>query len=89
MTTENDLQMTVCTKCKHFMNLEPGSVRTGVWYNHLCRATPLPTKFDPYDGKVKPYRVNDMGTEHFVHQRYQFCRYINDGKCPKFEGAAA
>ena len=37
-------EATVCTQCVHFINREPDSPREHVWYNHLCEATPLPTK---------------------------------------------
>ncbi len=67
------------------MNLEPHSVRKDVWYNHLCKATPLPTKTDPYDGKVKPYNINDLGRTCFEDHRFEYCSQINDGDCQKFK----
>ena len=73
-------KVTVCTQCVHFMNLEPGSPREHIWYNHLCKATPLPTKVDPCDGKTKPHGVNDLGGEYFTENRFQYCRNVNDGK---------
>lgn len=78
-------EVTVCTACLHFVNLEPGSSRAHIWYNHLCKATPLPTKVDPYDGKTKPYSVNDLGDEHFTENEFPYCRNVNDGSCPKFQ----
>lgn len=77
-------EVTICTQCVHFKNLEPHSARKDVWYNHLCQATPLPKKVDPYDGKMKPCAVNDLGREHFTENEFQYCRELNDGKCPKF-----
>lgn len=78
-------EVTVCTQCAHFMNLEPGSAREHVWYNHLCQATPLPKKVDPYDGKEKSYGVNDLGQEYYTENKFQYCRDVNDGRCPKFQ----
>lgn len=78
-------EVTVCTRCVHFMNLEPGSSREHIWYNHLCKATPLPRKTDPYDGKMKPYTVNSLGGVYFTKHRFQYCRAVNDGKCPKYK----
>jgi hypothetical protein len=75
---------TVCTRCRHFMNLDPHSCRADVWYNHLCLATPLPTRIDPYDGKVKPCGVNDLGTPYFSDEAFQNCRYVNNGNCQKY-----
>ena len=77
-------EVTVCTRCVHFMNLEPGSPREHVWYNHLCKATLLPVKVDPYDGKTKSYGKNYLGSEYFTENQFQYCRNVNDGKCPKF-----
>ena len=78
-------EVTVCTQCVHFVNLEPGSPREHKEYNHLCKATPLPTKVDPYDGKTKPYDVNNLSGEHFAENQFQYCHNVNDGKCPKFQ----
>ena len=78
-------EVTVCLRCAHFKNLDPSSGREHIWYNHVCMANPLPLKVDPYDGKEKPCGVNDLGGEYFSKQPYQFCRNINDGKCPKFQ----
>ena len=78
-------EATVCTQCVHFINREPDSPREQVWYNHLCEATPLPTKVDPYDGKTKPYGSNDLGGEYFTENQSRYCRDVNDGTCPKFQ----
>ena len=77
--------MTICTKCKHLLNLEPNSVRADVWYNHLCTASPFPRKVDPFDGKVKSCGGNDLGGEYFTNRQFQFCRNVNDGRCDKYE----
>lgn len=77
--------VSVCTKCRSFMNLEPGSPREHIWYNHLCKATPLPTAIDPYDGKTKPCGVNDLGNKYFTENQFQYCRNVNEGNCPKFQ----
>ena len=71
--------MTICTKCAHFQNVEPGSTRADVWYNHVCRAKRLPMARDPYDGKRKP-----LSNGVFVDRRFMHCRDINDGNCPLF-----
>mgnify|MGYP001606881511 CR=1 FL=1 len=78
-------EVTICTHCVHFMNLDPGSPREHIWYNHLCKATPLPTKVDPYDGKTKAHSVNDLGGEYFTENQFQYCRNVNDGRCPNFQ----
>jgi len=78
-------EVTVCTRCVHFVNREPGSVREDMWYNHLCKATPLPVRIDPYDGKEKHYSTNDLGKEVFSRDEFQYCREVNDGQCPKFK----
>ena len=78
-------EITVCLQCAHFINLEPGSPREHVWYNHLCKATSLPTKVDTYDGKTKPYSVNDNGDECFTKNLFEYCRNVNNGKCLKFQ----
>ena len=76
---------TVCTSCRNFTNKEPGSVRADCWYNHFCRATPLPTAIDPFDGKTKPCSRNDLGKPIFTSNPFAFCRDINTGNCPKFQ----
>ena len=75
----------MCTRCVHFLNLEPNSVRADVWYNHLCKASPLPTKVDPFDGKTKPFDTNDFGDVCFSEDEFRNCRDVNNGKCPKFK----
>lgn len=80
-------RLSICRECKHFRNLEPGSAREHIWYNHLCLASPLPTRIDPYDGVEKPYSRNDLGSVYFSQDKpYHYCRTINpDGSCEKFE----
>jgi hypothetical protein len=82
-----DSETTVCTQCKNFMNLEPTSPRKDVWYNHLCKTSPLPTKTDPYDGKKKPFASNSIGNEFFLEEKegFKFCRDVNNGRCSKFQ----
>jgi hypothetical protein len=79
---------TICTKCANFYNAEPGSVREHVWYNHLCKASPLPKRIDPYDGKMKSCSVNDLGRGIFTDHEFEYCREVNDGNCPKFKPKA-
>lgn len=81
---END-RITICTKCKHFINLEPSSPRKDVWYNHVCKASKRPKKIDPYDGKIRFISKNDLGNEITTDNPYEYCRYINNGNCYLFE----
>jgi hypothetical protein len=78
-------EVTNCKQCLFHIGLEPGSPREDVWYNQLCMAKPLLKKVDSYDGKTKYYDVNDIGNEYFTTNEFQFCRYINDGKCSMFQ----
>lgn len=79
-------EVTICTQCEHFMNREPTGPRTDIWYNHFCLASPLPKKVNPYNGALQPCDVNDLGGEYFTSpdEGFKNCRYVNDGKCPKF-----
>ena len=80
------VQFAVCSRCEHFQNLEPGSPREDVWYNHLCKASPLPTARDPYDGTERPYTYNSLGMRYFTEHGYNYCRDVNtDGKCSEFQ----
>jgi hypothetical protein len=78
-------KLTVCIECAHFINKEPDSVRSEVWYNHLCKASPLGTAVDPYDGKRKPVLKNDLGRDVFREDRYRHCRDVNQGDCPHYK----
>ena len=75
---------TICKECAEFVGLELGTVREGIWYNHLCKANPLPIGIDPYDGELKPMQKNDLGQTNFVGNRLDYCRNHNDGKCKGF-----
>lgn len=80
-------EFAVCKECVYFLNTaEVGTPQEGIWYNHFCKATPLPVKRDPYDGVEKCYGVNDLGTQYFVtDQEFEYIRKVNkDGNCPKF-----
>jgi hypothetical protein len=79
--------VTVCRDCASFVNVEPGSVREHVWYNHRCKAHPLPVGVDPYDGSLKPHATNDLGKRYFTDESLDVCRNHNDGSCGEFEGA--
>jgi hypothetical protein len=75
----------ICKDCEHFHNEEPGSVREHIWYNHYCLASPLPTRIDPYDGAVRPYGINDLGTVYMAKVGFKNCRNVNpEGQCQKF-----
>ncbi len=67
--------MKICYECGHFKNLEPGSVRADIWYNHLCMASPSERWVSPTTGKEETEKGQD----------YQYCRDINpDDACKKF-----
>jgi len=75
------MEFTACVDCENFINKEPDGPGKDIWYNHLCKAAPLRTKQDPYDGKVKPY----LGGGVFIEEEYENCREINhDGNCNRF-----
>ena len=75
----------VCRACHNFINLEPGTPREHVWYNHLCRAHPFPVDVDPYDGEPKPYSHNDLGQRYFSKHEFTYCRNVNGkGECQDF-----
>ena len=75
----------ICKQCEHFHNKEYRSVRSDVWYNHLCLASPRPEVIDPYDGELKPCATNDIGRPIFTQDEFHFCRDINPaGLCSKF-----
>lgn len=77
--------MTICTRCKYLLNIGRGDQQRQIWYNHLCRANPLPLSIDPYDGELKHFGRNDLGGVHVADRSYDFCRNHNDGNCSKFE----
>ena len=67
------MEPTICYNCKHFQNRAPGTARGDIWYNHICKASPLPLIFSYVTGKPEP-------------QEYAHCRDINtNGQCAKFE----
>ena len=76
---------TICHLCSNFINLDPNSPRKDVWYNHICKANPLPQKINLVTGKMESYGVNDMGKEYFTDDKFQYCSNINFGKCKQFE----
>jgi hypothetical protein len=77
--------ITVCKECKHFCNIDLDSPRADIWYNHLCKASPLPKGIDPTDGKSKSVSTNSFGTLYFSDDVYHKCRDINDGSCRLYE----
>ncbi len=81
----SDPKITICKRCKYFINIDPFSCRRDVWYNHLCRASPLPKKVDPYDGKMKSYRLDRLNRVCFTQHDFEYCRDVNDGSCLKFQ----
>jgi|GEM_PF-2889173 len=78
-----------CINCRFLRNKEPNSPREHVWYNHLCTASPLERKRDPYDGKLKHCAMNSSGLPYFLEERedgFMHSRDVNiDGTCPKYQ----
>lgn len=65
---------TACKDCKFHLCVAQNQM-ADVWYNHFCKASPTPPKFDPITGKHEEDGY-----------RYEFCKDINkSGNCPKFE----
>lgn len=83
--TKSKDNFTVCKECENFINCEPGSPREHVWYNHRCKANPIPKAIDPYDGKLKGIGRNDLGGQYFTDEEYGWCRDKNDGNCADFK----
>jgi len=81
-------KMTICYRCRHFKNLEPGSVRADVWYNHICMAVIRAHGINPVTGREEYKTVNDLGREVLVEERHPHCRDLNQGECPLFALAA-
>lgn len=77
-------KITICKECGHHLNLESRSVRKNVWYNQLCKASPLPLDTDPISGKKRAFTFNEFGNKYFTDFRFQYCRDINKGECQKF-----
>lgn len=77
--------ITVCFRCKFFLNKEPNTPRADVWYNHLCQKRPLLKGINPVTGKPQYIASNDLGQYHYTDQEFVFCRDINNGNCQDFE----
>jgi len=77
---------TLCIKCANHMRLENSdSPRYNVWYNQLCKASPLEEAIDPVTGESGYKDINDLGGIVFQDDTpYQYCREINKGNCLKF-----
>ena len=64
---------TICTECRHYQDISDGFNR-GVWYNMLCKATPLPEVID-----------HTIGAQNLFCNRFAYCRDINtNGQCSKY-----
>lgn len=74
----------ICYLCEHFHNEEPLSVRKFVWYNHLCKASPLPIEMNPVTGEMQARSTNDLGTTIYTDRNFKFCRDVNNGDCEFF-----
>lgn len=79
--------MIICKYCKHFLNKEPDSPRSSVWYNHLCKASPLELATDPVTGEQGYLQKNSLGMAYVTSDQFQFCREVNHGDCDLFESA--
>jgi hypothetical protein len=78
--------LTICKNCHFFKNLEPDSPRKDVWYNHLCKASPLKKEIDPYDGEEKYVQINSLGAKYYTDKGFEYCRNINSNRnCSKFK----
>ena len=76
---------TVCYDCKHFHNEETSGPRKDIWYNHYCKASPLPMEMNPVTGEIQATCTNDLGTKIYTDRGFRFCRDINDGNCELWE----
>jgi hypothetical protein len=76
----------LCVNCANLIRKEPpSSPRYDVWYNLLCKATPLQEVVDPTTGKKGYAQANDLGRKIVTNNPYEYCREVNmDGNCPKF-----
>jgi hypothetical protein len=67
--------MTACKDCKHLIiDDNMWNEAEPRWYYMLCHASPRPKAFNPFTGKIE---IDEI--------RYEYCRNINRGDCPKFE----
>lgn len=78
---------TICVKCRHHRDTQSNPT-ADVWYNHVCtqpdlRRTP---EQDPVTGKTGFSHKNDLGQIVTTDQPYPYCRKVNHGNCPHFEG---
>ena len=79
---------TICALCQSFLNLEPDSPREDVWYNHLCKASPLEERVDPVTGKPGFAATSDLGQDFVSDRQYQYCHNVNKGFCPLYKAAS-
>ena len=81
----NITKTTICYQCKFFHNEEPTGPRKDVWYNHVCKASPLPIDMNPVTGEMQARTCNDLGQVIHTNRTFEFCRNINKGDCELFE----
>lgn len=77
--------MTICQNCIYFQNIAKNGFNSDVWYNHLCKASPLPREINPTTGENVPVQFNSLGMKYVSPNDYEFCRNVNDGNCPKYQ----
>lgn len=77
--------MNICYDCINFHNLEPFGPYRDIWYNHLCKANPLPIKINPVTGAAQSVSQNDLGRTVYSDRNFGFCRDVNKGECENFQ----
>lgn len=83
------MPMAICYECQWFRNLEPDGPQAGIWYNHVCVKSLLPTRINPVTGELENYTTNDLGRVVSTgNVEHQYCRDVNlEGECRKFKRA--
>ncbi len=78
---------TLCVNCKH----HAGCDGDGQWYDHHCHHPDKtrPKEQCPVTGKILFAAKNDLGQIVLVRDEHPYCRDINNGNCPLFEGKVA
>lgn len=80
---------TFCVNCANLMRGEPSSSpRYDMWYNMLCKASPLEESISPITGEIVYIQTNDFGKRVESDKPYDYCRNVNNGSCRKFYPAS-
>lgn len=75
--------ITMCKDCVYFF--DPYGDNHGIWYNQFCKASEREQGIDPVTGETVYKDRNSFGKVCFTKERYEYCRDINTGDCPKFQ----